>query len=367
MADQRDQKLTVEELDALEKRFEKRRDSRPLTFTLSPDDPLTVGDLRRLIALARNAIEAKAQGWRPIETAPTLNAKAIILWVINEAEIGFFEDGLWCGVDGQPIQGDPSHWMPLPPPPKEGNEDAQSLDETTTRRSEVGAADDSGVRSDGISATAGNLASVAPSRASKLRDCRILHLGEMSEATLAGIAEEYGLDSLQDFRRGLDWPIEPEKISGPRQAIEAETQEYPKQRATEIVKAAYTRSDDWLIATIANEIRKASEAEAQGWRPIKTAPKDGTEIFFRDNTARLTYAQGRVPRAGIARWSAFRECWVAVQMNNEEAFPTHWMPPPPPKEGSEDETRGRIQKEAAGGDGAGLCRDRGSDTLNGSE
>lgn len=61
----------------------------------------------------------------------------------------------------------------------------------------------------------------------------------------------------------------------------------------------------------------------QGWQPIETAPKDGTEI--------LVYAPGFCQ---TALWESytFSEGWVNDSSGNWLNDPTHWMPlPEPPK------------------------------------
>jgi hypothetical protein len=58
--------------------------------------------------------------WQPIETAPRGSQNEFLGWD------GFYMDKCWEGwdVDGKPqyvhadwVSFDPTHWMPLPPPP----------------------------------------------------------------------------------------------------------------------------------------------------------------------------------------------------------------------------------------------------------
>lgn len=64
------------------------------------------------------------------------------------------------------------------------------------------------------------------------------------------------------------------------------------------------------------------------WRPIETAPKDGTEI--------VVYA----PYDGVVSSSYKHGCWqklMTVSGARHENAPTHWMPLPEPPT-LEDET-----------------------------
>ena len=67
------------------------------------------------------------------------------------------------------------------------------------------------------------------------------------------------------------------------------------------------------------------------WRPIETAPKDGTRIL----------AYGKGPYGHVewftSQWDKSQSCWVsepneATEYNYEDCHPTHWMPLPPPPE-----------------------------------
>jgi hypothetical protein len=74
-----------------------------------------------------------------------------------------------------------------------------------------------------------------------------------------------------------------------------------------------------------------------GWRPIATAPRDGTEIIYR--------RRGRWEGAiGRCRWDAGaygedEPAWWDVDAD-QEAYPGHWMPLPTPPAGDE-ESEGR--------------------------
>jgi hypothetical protein len=62
-------------------------------------------------------------GWQPIETAPR-DGTEILFWVAPEMSEGWAEVGHWFETahDGwwvaHTIERKPTHWMPLPEPPK---------------------------------------------------------------------------------------------------------------------------------------------------------------------------------------------------------------------------------------------------------
>jgi hypothetical protein len=80
--------------------------------------------------------------------------------------------------------------------------------------------------------------------------------------------------------------------------------------------------------TITLEPMPASTASAAGWRPIETAPRDGTEVLV----ARK-YANGNVAYA-VAAW--FTDQWRDAGltgwggMEGQDNQPSYWMPLPPP-------------------------------------
>ena len=87
-----------------------------------------------------------------------------------------------------------------------------------------------------------------------------------------------------------------------------------------------------------------AEALAEGWQPIETAPKDGTEILLH-GAGRTTYGQWAAPsktphlhyQDGFAPeevWEEFDPYWASWDGGfTDEHPPTHWRPlPPPPKE-----------------------------------
>ncbi len=64
------------------------------------------------------------------------------------------------------------------------------------------------------------------------------------------------------------------------------------------------------------------------WRPIETAPMDGTKF--------LAYRRGEVATAFRVPWNAGTMWVFGVQCGSEEHWPnvkpTHWMPLPEPPE-----------------------------------
>jgi hypothetical protein len=85
-------------------------------------------------------------------------------------------------------------------------------------------------------------------------------------------------------------------------------------------------------------VMQGSEAERASprWRPIETAPKDGTEIlicggtFVDDND--WTATPWPYGRCSIVRW--YDDSWEGEPNHSHDEFrrhePTHWMPLPPP-------------------------------------
>jgi len=69
----------------------------------------------------------KNQGWQPIATAPK-DWTNVISFDPARTEtndmgvcLSWFdtEDCFWCTFDGEFIKIEPTHWMPLPPPPEQ--------------------------------------------------------------------------------------------------------------------------------------------------------------------------------------------------------------------------------------------------------
>lgn len=78
-----------------------------------------------------------------------------------------------------------------------------------------------------------------------------------------------------------------------------------------------------LLLEAAAEITRLREMVT--WRPIETAPKDGTEILVNTNA----YECGCV----IAKWFKYNGREAFRDWDADAHTPTHWLPlPPPPKE-----------------------------------
>lgn len=83
--------------------------------------------------------------------------------------------------------------------------------------------------------------------------------------------------------------------------------------------AAVTEERDALIASA--RIREANS----GWRPIETAPKDGTVIW---SVEPGEYSGLSVPHQHMMMWDRSRG-WIDV-CEGLVSLPTHWMPLPAP-------------------------------------
>ncbi len=108
-----------------------------LSELLLTRDPIVYSDALRALdeALAQAPIaQPQAAGWRPIETAPRDGTMVIVArhmgdfgWILGRATWvggnGFVSGWVSHGFD--PVMGElglahPTHWQPLPEPPKEG-------------------------------------------------------------------------------------------------------------------------------------------------------------------------------------------------------------------------------------------------------
>lgn len=81
----------------------------------------------------------------------------------------------------------------------------------------------------------------------------------------------------------------------------------------------------------------------EGWRPIETAPKDGTKVDLWCRAPGLSAGSGRVPDCWFSagRWWAYDE-HGDDQCRSQVHNATHWRPlPPPPQDQHQGGTDGR--------------------------
>jgi hypothetical protein len=85
-------------------------------------------------------------------------------------------------------------------------------------------------------------------------------------------------------------------------------------------------------------VSRAARRGLTAWRPIETAPKDGSEILISGGTWYYTEStiSDHVSFHGvqIARWIEHRQSWHGGYGSEYDGVyyhsPTHWMPLPPP-------------------------------------
>jgi hypothetical protein len=66
-----------------------------------------------------------------------------------------------------------------------------------------------------------------------------------------------------------------------------------------------------------------------GWKPIETAPKDGTSILLSDGK---WVGEGYYSEHSGGTWWEAGSHWTDA--HDGQIYPTHWQPlPPPPSEG----------------------------------
>lgn len=58
--------------------------------------------------------------WQPIETAPKHDLETLILYSSEGVQIGWFSafHKCWLTTEDKDVWAEPTHWMPLPTPPK---------------------------------------------------------------------------------------------------------------------------------------------------------------------------------------------------------------------------------------------------------
>ena len=121
-----------------------------------------------------------------------------------------------------------------------------------------------------------------------------------------------------------------EPVAWPKDAAEVrafigsqfERLQYGKENGVPHENDRYTLTSHDLLSAFRwwSESLPSPQEGMAGWKPIETAPKDGTEILLRS-------ARGRVADGAWGQpdgW-ANPNCWVWPYINQE---PTHWMPLP---------------------------------------
>lgn len=97
-----------------------------------------------------------------------------------------------------------------------------------------------------------------------------------------------------------------------------------------------TKSTTMTPTILPDRLAQIEQPQAAGWRPIETAPRDGTRILV-TNGFGVWFAEWRpVAPSGFR----FADPWFSTMLNHNhisEAHrhkaPTHWQPlPEPPKE-----------------------------------
>lgn len=64
----------------------------------------------------------EAQVWQPIETAPKDGEEVLVFFGVVAMEVASIKDGEWIvACEARPCFAKPTHWMPLPAPPPEGD------------------------------------------------------------------------------------------------------------------------------------------------------------------------------------------------------------------------------------------------------
>jgi hypothetical protein len=100
-------------------------------------------------------------------------------------------------------------------------------------------------------------------------------------------------------------------------------------------KAVFLPPGQWanLIAFL-----RAEERAAREWRPIATAPRDGTDILAIENFCREGHGGKTYPKeALVVKWSELNQGWVCFGVIVSSFEPTHWQPLPPAPRALPDE------------------------------
>lgn len=90
-----------------------------------------------------------------------------------------------------------------------------------------------------------------------------------------------------------------------------------------IFACGYIPHPDFMKDAIARAI-SAARTDQDGWRPIETAPKDGTRLLF-------CYASPKMNADALpvlsGHWSRLSDCWFST-ITDDKINPTHWQPLP---------------------------------------
>lgn len=152
---------------------------------------------------------------------------------------------------------------------------------------------------------------------------------------MKGLASQFGIcpmtDELEIIRTRHE---EAEKIYAP----------IGKRAASHADRATLLRHVDRLSAELVAE----RERRVDGWQPIETAPKDGTQILAcaqisEHLTAAIISSQGHLPDLSIVKWDnrekdfiAMADGYMSIKSQGDtwttyhEPYVTHWMPLPIP-------------------------------------
>ena len=119
----------------------------------------------------------------------------------------------------------------------------------------------------------------------------------------------------------------------------------PKNVDAEFMRAAILKD---TAKTAINTLRTMGALD-EGWEPIESAPKDGTEILgIFVGTIDTDYS---LVRWDCRRWIAQADGQRAIESQGDtwtdliEPFLTHWMPLPPPPKGPEKEAEPTSKPE----------------------
>jgi hypothetical protein len=105
-----------------------------------------------------------------------------------------------------------------------------------------------------------------------------------------------------------------------------------------------TPADVWSAMIAAASVGHAPAPALQGWQPIETAPRDGSEIWaFNGEQARMKWFEADGTEEGYSLWIWADELSCDVDPSPEQ--PTHWQPLSQPPAASDREERRPPPKE----------------------